>query len=137
MDRIGDDGGQHSLEIERGVNRLAHFTKRPQFFDRPRQLARARLYLVKQPRVLDRNHRLVSEGGYQFDLLLGEWIYLVAREVENTDRGSLAQQRYTKDSPITECFLIAGGAIFWISQHVRNLNSSALQSHSSGNAAAA
>ena len=30
------------------------------------------LHLVEQPRVLDRDHRLVGEGGDQLDLLVGE-----------------------------------------------------------------
>jgi hypothetical protein len=37
-----------------------------------RQFARARLHLVKQPHVLDRDHRLVGEGGGELDLLGGE-----------------------------------------------------------------
>ena len=36
------------------------------------KLARARLHLVEQPHVLDRDHRLVGEGRDQFDLLVGE-----------------------------------------------------------------
>ena len=36
------------------------------------KLARARLHLVEQPHVLDRDHRLVGEGGEQLDLLVGE-----------------------------------------------------------------
>ena len=39
-----------------------------------RQFARARLHLVEQPHVLDRDHRLVGKGGDEFDLLFGEWL---------------------------------------------------------------
>ena len=35
-------------------------------------LARARLHLVEQAHVLDRDHGLVGEGGDQLDLLVGE-----------------------------------------------------------------
>ena len=39
------------------------------------KLARTGLHLVEQPYVLDRNHRLISEGGDQFNLLVGERPY--------------------------------------------------------------
>ena len=44
----------------------------------PRQLARARLHLVEQPHVLDRDHGLVGEGLHQLDLLVGERPHLGA-----------------------------------------------------------
>jgi hypothetical protein len=34
----------------------------PQLLDRLRELARARLHLVEEPHVLDRDHRLVGES---------------------------------------------------------------------------
>src|SRR6266481_7341213 len=36
------------------------------------QIARARLHLLEEPHVLDRDHRLVGEGGEQLYLLVGE-----------------------------------------------------------------
>ncbi len=36
------------------------------------QVVGARLHLVEQTHVLDRDHRLVGEGGDQLDLLIGE-----------------------------------------------------------------
>src|SRR5438105_12515407 len=36
------------------------------------KLARARLHLVEQPRVLNRDHCLVGESGDEVDLILGE-----------------------------------------------------------------
>jgi hypothetical protein len=38
------------------------------------KLARARLHLVEQPHVLDRDHGLVGEGRDKIDLLLREWV---------------------------------------------------------------
>ena len=40
LDRAGHDRGQHRLEIERGVDRLADLAERPQLLDRAGQLAR-------------------------------------------------------------------------------------------------
>jgi hypothetical protein len=83
---LGDDRGQHGLEIEGGVDRLADFAKRLQLFDRLREFARACLHLVEQPHVLDCDHRLVGEGRDQVDLLLRERINEVTREQEDTYR---------------------------------------------------
>ena len=55
------------------------------------KLARARLHFVKQPGVLDCDHRLICEGGQQLDLFLGERPHGQAREAEHADReGSFA-----------------------------------------------
>ena len=51
---------------------LQHLGGRGLLLQRLGQLARARLHLVEQPHVLDRDHRLVGEGRDQFDLLVGE-----------------------------------------------------------------
>ena len=74
--RLGDDGVEHGLQIERRVDRLGDLAERAQLLDRLRELARARLHLVEQPHVLDRDHRLVGEGGDQLDLLVGEAVAL-------------------------------------------------------------
>ena len=52
---------------------LQHLGGRGLLLQRLGQLARARLHLVEQPHVLDRDHRLVGEGRDQLDLLVGEW----------------------------------------------------------------
>ena len=51
---------------------LQHLGGRGLLLQRLGQVARARLHLVEQPHVLDRDHRLVGEGGDQLDLLVGE-----------------------------------------------------------------
>jgi hypothetical protein len=66
------------------------------------KLARARLDLVEQPRVLDRNHCLVGEGGHQRDLLAGEWPHLGAAYPDNTQGFALPQQGNAQASPETE-----------------------------------
>ena len=51
---------------------LQHLGGRGLLLQRLGQFARARLHLVEQPHVLDRDHRLVGEGCDQLDLLVGE-----------------------------------------------------------------
>ena len=51
---------------------LQHLERRRLLLQRSDELARARLHLVEQPHVLDRDHRLVGEGRDQLDLLVGE-----------------------------------------------------------------
>ena len=64
-----------------------NLAERAQFLDRLRELARARLHLVEQPHILDRDHRLVGEGGDQLDLLVGEWPHARVRVKINTPMG--------------------------------------------------
>jgi hypothetical protein len=47
LDCLGDDRGQHGLEIEGGVDRLGDLAKGPQLFDRLREFAGARLHFVE------------------------------------------------------------------------------------------
>src|SRR5262245_57892853 len=53
------------------VMTLSTSHRRSLMFERFREVARARLHLVEQPHVLDRDHRLVSKGRNQLDLLVG------------------------------------------------------------------
>src|SRR5262249_25167087 len=85
---------QHGLEIEGGVDRLADLAKRLQLFDRLREFAGARLHLVEQPHVLDRDHRLVGEGGEQLDLSVGERAHQTSRQDAHADRRSFAHERH-------------------------------------------
>ncbi len=67
--RRGRQHGQHGIETEgRAADRLQHVGGGgllPQPFA---DLRRARLHLVGEPHVLDRDHRLVGQGFYQPDL---------------------------------------------------------------------
>jgi hypothetical protein len=56
------------------------------------KLLRACLHLLKQPDIVDRDHRLVGEGGYKFDLLLGKRLDLGVRHRDDTDDLALAQE---------------------------------------------
>ena len=72
LHRLGDDGGEHGLEIERRVHRLRHFAERAQLPDRAAKLIGALAQFVQQPNILDRDGRLVGEGLDQSDLLIRE-----------------------------------------------------------------
>ena len=67
LDLVGDAGGELAergelLRLDQPVLRLA------QVVERGGELPRARLHLVEQARVLDRDHRLVGEGLNDLDL---------------------------------------------------------------------
>ncbi len=57
------------------------------------ELAALVLDLVEQAYILDRDHRLVGEGGHQLDLPVGERPHHGARQRQHADRDALAQQR--------------------------------------------
>ena len=77
---------------------LQHLRGRGLLLQRLGKIARARLHLVEQPHVLDRDHRLVGEGRDQLDLLVGERPHLL-RSDTNTPIGlSFAQQRHAERS---------------------------------------
>src|SRR5262249_13997443 len=86
------------------------------------KLTCARLHLVKQPYVLDCDHRLIGECRRKLYLFLGKRIHLIAGEREATNRLSLAQEWHTKSSSITEYSLVICQSVIGIRQHVRNMN---------------
>ncbi len=53
------------------------------------QFTAARLHLVEQANVLDGDHGLVSEGGYQLDLLIAEGPDGRPAQCKDTDRISI------------------------------------------------
>jgi hypothetical protein len=50
--------------------------------------------LAEQPRILDRDHRLVGKGAHQLDLPLGERLHPLPREIDRAEHDALAQQRH-------------------------------------------
>ena len=85
------------------------------------QLARARLHLVEQPHVLDRDHRLVGEGLHQPDLRSGERLDLASPTANDSDRLSLSNDRNRHEAPVSERALqhLAGaGVVVEFRQHV-------------------
>src|SRR5262245_40179831 len=68
-----------------------------------------RLNLVEQSRVLDRDHRLVSKGRNQRNLLVSEWLHLGATDSNYANRLPSSQQRDGESCPETmsKCHLAA------------------------------
>ena len=65
---------------------LQHLRRRGLLLQRLGEIVGALLHLVEQPRVLDRDHRLVGKGLDQFDLLVGEWPHLLTIHARYADR---------------------------------------------------
>ena len=68
---VRHDGRQHLLVIERRGDGLADLGEGALLLDGARELGRALLQLLEQPRVLDRDDGLVSERLQERDLLVG------------------------------------------------------------------
>src|SRR5262252_4708574 len=66
------------------------------------KLARARLHLVEQPHVLDRDQRLACESCQQCNLLVREWPHLGATNHENANGLVLPQQGSGENGPEVE-----------------------------------
>ena len=94
FDGGGDQRVEHRLQIEsRAADDLQHLGGGGLLLQRFGEVAGARLHLVEQPHVLDRDHRLVGEGLDDFDLAIREGDRLVARDSENADGLPVANQR--------------------------------------------
>src|SRR5262249_11022077 len=66
---------EHCAQIKsRSADDLEHVGGSRLLLKRFRKITRARLNLVEQAHVFDRNHRLGGEGGDQLDLLFSEWL---------------------------------------------------------------
>src|SRR5215475_9153259 len=68
-------------------------------FERLGQLAGARLHLIEQSHVLDRDHRLVCERLDQRNLFLGEWLDLQAISQNHTEQLIALEHRDRKHGP--------------------------------------
>src|SRR5262249_49056452 len=119
------------FEIERGVYRLGHLAKRAQLLDGARELARARLDLIEQPHVLNRDHRLIGKGGHQLDFFLGERPYRSAQKRDYADGSPLSQKRDSEHRPEPRKLDRFAPGIFWISEYIRNMDHLAFESGSS------
>ena len=95
-DRVGGDCAQHRLQRQRGADLAADLAERAQLRDRAGQIARARLHLVEQPRVLDRDHGLIGELLEQLFLGLGHGSSLGPADDDDADRLALAQHRHAQ-----------------------------------------
>src|SRR5262249_19946937 len=122
LNGAADDGLEHGLELERGADRSADLTERAKLRDRPGKFARARLHLVEQPHVLDRDHRLVGEGGYQLDLLVGERRNFGLQNSDDTAKSPFAEQRHSEQGAMPGDFLIVEERVLGIGQAIWQMN---------------
>ncbi len=89
-----DEGIEHRLQVEgRAADGLQHIADRGLLLQRFAQLLGARRHLVEQPRVLDRDHRLVGESAQQIGMVFGPGARLLARDADHSEHGAFAHQR--------------------------------------------
>src|SRR5262249_33226714 len=97
------------------------------------ELARARLHLVEQPHVLDRNHRLVGKSGHQLDLFVGERPHFTHGEDDDPKELALPEHRNSQQGPIDVWRIIrmrgiSSIRVLGISSHIFDMNRPTLES---------
>src|SRR3954464_7304634 len=81
-----DQSIEHCLQIERrAADDLEDVGGGGLLLKGLRKIARARLYLIEQPHILDRDHRLIGEGPDKLDVVGGERSGLLARDADDAD----------------------------------------------------
>ena len=102
------------MQVEgRAADDLEHIAGRGLVFERFLEVAGALLQFTEQPRVLDRDDRLVGEGANQLDLPLGERLDPLPRQSSMiADRLALAQQRYAKRVRTLPTVIDLGSGVF-------------------------
>src|SRR5262249_36612719 len=100
-------------------------------FDSFGKLARARLHLLKQSRVLDSDDGLVSEGPYKLDLAVGEGVHGAPRERKGANRHSFAQERHGNNG-VKSADLGASQLVVRLGLGVDNMNRNSLKQRTSG-----
>ena len=126
---VRDEGIEHRLQIEgRPADDVEHVRGRGLLLERLGQLRSPRLDLVEQPHVLDRDHRLVGEGGDELDLLVGERLDDQARDQQDADRRALVSEAGTP-SMVRYAAPLLGLArrIFGIGEHIRDVDDRGLR----------
>src|SRR5262249_52111496 len=85
------------------------------------------LDFVEQPHVLDRDHRLVGEGGHQLDLIVGKWAHGASHQHDHANRFAFTQQRNTEHRTVVADFRWLYKLVFRIGENVGYLNDSAFK----------
>jgi hypothetical protein len=122
------NGVEHRLGVvERVADHSENVGSGSLLLERFAEFARPRLHLVEQPHVLDRDYRLVCEGGDKLDLFVGERLDLRLPQRNRAQRGALAQHGHHKRGPIlTELLRLPQRSfrrvIFGIGQHVGDVH---------------
>jgi hypothetical protein len=124
----------NGLQIDRRIHCLADLAECAQLAHRLTELARARLHLVEQTRVLDRDHGLVGEGGEQLDLFFGERAHGKARQAEDADRGSFSQKGRADHGVEATDLLNSRQLVFRIGLRIDDMHGRAFKQRPAGHA---
>src|SRR5262249_47201948 len=120
--------GQSDDGIERRAKLVAHAGDELRLvLVRLCELATLVLDFVEQPHVLDRDHRLVGEGGHQLDLLVGKWAHGASHQHDHANRLAFTQQRNTEHRTVVADFRWLYKLVFRIGENVGYLNDSAFK----------
>ena len=117
---------QYGLKVEcRTTYDLKQVRGRGLLLQRFGELSRALLLRLEQAHVLDGDHRLIAEGGHQFDLLFGKGTGLFAHQDDNADGGAFSRQRDAQSGPEARNALSGAELILRISLDIRNVDRAA------------
>ena len=106
---------------------LQHVARRGLVFERLLEIVGALAQFVEQPRVLDRDDRLVGEGAHQLDLPLGERLDMVAGQAEGAGYLRAAQQRHADDAAdLVGCGDFAP-PVGWVCRYIRKMHDPTFQ----------
>src|SRR4029450_9303588 len=131
--RVGDHHlGETDDGVERRAQLVAHAGEELRLaLARLRQLPALVLDFVEQPHVLDGDHRLVSKGRNQLDLLVSERTYDRSRQIEHPNRDPRAYQRSPQDGANASTALDRlGPGVFRVDADVGDMNSAPLKRRS-------
>ena len=130
-DSVAHDRLEHRLHVgRRGADHAKYRGSCRLLLQCLSQLARARLHLVEQAHVLDRDHGLVGEGRDQLDLLLGERPDDAPRQADHADHRIPAQQRHAEHgSPVSLGLRLEPGEL-GVLEHVGDVHASCLRARS-------
>ena len=111
-DAVSEIASRTGLNLgRRAADDVEHVARRGLVFERLRQLRGPRLHLLEQPDVVDRDHRLVGEGGHKLDLLVGERPHFRARENDHAEERPFAQERDAKHGALLSNVLPIAGRL--------------------------
>jgi hypothetical protein len=125
---------KYPLQIERrAADDFEHAGGGGLLLKRFAQIIRAFPQLVEQPRILDGDHRLIREGGDQFDLLVGERLYICSPDENCPYDISLPQERGSERRSVAASLLVLKIGVLSIGQHIGNMHQPAFKRRSSNN----
>src|SRR5262249_5493663 len=111
-----------TMEVKRrAANGLEHLGRGRLLPQRLAQLLGALLYLIEQPHVLDRNDRLVGEGGDELDLSLAERAHGMTVQREHANWRSFPHEGQRKYRMVLADLLMLDQLVFRIGHRIENL----------------